>query len=121
MELLDPSSDLGLFNPYEGRIMSNLTNHAPAYIGPSATVTDSIICTGSEVFGEIEHSIISIDVVIGEGSKIKNSIVLPGVRIGKNAYIENAIVAENVRIGEKVKSGNKKEISVAGDDLEEAK
>ena len=121
LELLDPSSDLGLFNPYEGRIMSNLTNHAPAYIGPKAKVTDSIVCTGSEVFGEIEHSIISIDVVIGEGSKVKNSIVLPGVRIGKNASIENAIVAENVKIGENVKFGNKKEISVAGDDLEEEK
>jgi len=119
LELLDPDSVLGLFNPYEGRIMSNLNNHAPAYIGPDASVQDSIVCTGSEIFGSIDHSIISTDVEIGEGSVIKNSIVLPGVRIGSNVCIEHAIIAENVKIGNNVKFGDPDgEIAVAGDDID---
>lgn len=118
LELLDPDSVLGLFNPYEGKIMSNLNNYAPAYIGTNATVQDSIVCTGCEIFGEIDHSVISIDVEVGEGSVIKDSIVLPGVRIGKNAHIEHAIIAENVKIGDNVKFGDKDgEIYVAGDDM----
>ena len=118
MELLDPDSMLGLFNPYEGRILSNVNNHAPEYIGPKALVRDAIVCNGSEIFGTINHSVVSTDVIVEEGAVIESSILLPGVKIGKNAHIVHAIIAEDVCVGDNVKIGDPDgEIAVVGDDV----
>jgi glucose-1-phosphate adenylyltransferase len=118
LELLNPDSMLGLFNPYEGRILSNINNHSPEYIGPDASIKDSIICTGSEILGKVNHSVISTDVKIAEGAVIDSSVILPGVKIGKGSRIVHAIVAEDVSIGNNVQIGDPNgEIAVVGDDI----
>lgn len=118
MELLDPNSGFDLFTNMEERILSNINNHAPAYLGPNASVEDSVLCVGSEIYGTVRHSIVGIDVTIAEGAVVEASVLLPGVQVGKNAHLVRAIVSENKIIGEDVSLGQKEsEVTVVGDDL----
>lgn len=119
LELLNPDSMLGLFDPYASRILSNVRSHAPEYIGANASVRDSIVCTGSEVLGSVNHSVISAHVKIGEGAVVESSVLLPGVSIGKGSKIVHAIVAENISVGDGVQIGDPDgEIAVIGDNVQ---
>lgn len=118
MELLNPDSGVDLFTNKEERILSNVNNHAPGFVGPNAEVEDSVLCVGSEVDGTVRHSIIGIDVKIEEGAVIESSVLLPGAYVGKNTRLVRAIVPENKTIGANVSLGQEEgEITVVGDDL----
>ncbi|MDD2414890.1 MAG: glucose-1-phosphate adenylyltransferase [Eubacteriaceae bacterium] len=91
MDLLDDSCNFDL-SDRNFRIYSNNTSRHPQFIGTAAKVTDSLICDGCVVFGEVEHSIISHDVTIGEHTVIKNSIIHTGAEIEDGAHLENCIV-----------------------------
>ena len=67
------------------------------------------------VAGSIQHSILSQNVKIGEGSVIKDSMIMPNAVIGKNVTVDHAIVGENAIIGDNGKVvGKPNEISVVG-------
>jgi glucose-1-phosphate adenylyltransferase len=91
MDLLDESCDFDLSDRYF-RVFSNNTSRHPQFIGPEAKVTSSLICDGCVIFGEVEHSIISHDIIIGENTVIKNSIIHTGAVVEDGAHIENCIV-----------------------------
>ncbi len=91
MDLLDDSCDFDL-SDRNFRIFSNNTSRHPQFVGQSATVTDSLICDGCVIFGDVEHSIISHDIMIGKNTVIKNSIIHTGAKIEDGAYLENCIV-----------------------------
>ena len=116
MKLLDPYPEFDLFSVQSGRILSNLNNHSPQYIGAKAKVTDSLVCNGCEVLGQADHSILSINVQVGENATVESSVLLPGVRIGRGSHVQRAIIAENVVIGESVCIGDLNgEITVVGE------
>ena len=99
MELLDPKPGFDLFSKDQDRILSNVSTHEPDYIGPEADIRNSMICPGCAVYGTVEHSVVGVDVLIGEGAVVRDSVVLPGVRIGENTRIEKCIVSEDVTLG----------------------
>ncbi|SHH30228.1 glucose-1-phosphate adenylyltransferase [Thermosipho atlanticus] len=87
------------------RIYTHSEEMPPAYISKKSKIKNSLISEGCEIYGNVESSVISQGVEIGENSVIKNSVVMSKVKIGKNCYIENAIIAENAIIGNSVKIG----------------
>lgn len=118
MDLLSPTSEFDLFNPKKPRVLSNIINHSPEYIGETANVKDCIVSPGSVVYGNIIHSIISSNARIEEGAIVKDAIILPDAKIGKNARIEHAIVGEGVEIGDGITFGSiSKELQIAGDNI----
>jgi glucose-1-phosphate adenylyltransferase len=118
MDLLSPNSEFELFNVNKPRVLSNVINHSPEYIGSTAEVKDCIVCPGSIIYGKVEHSIISSNARIEEGAVVKDSIILPDAKIGRNARVEHAIIGEGVVIGDQVSFGSGSgELQIAGENL----
>ncbi len=67
----------------------------PHYISDKASVVNSAVVSGCEIYGRVENSVLSHHVEIEEGAIVKNSILFSGVKICKNAVVENAIIAED--------------------------
>lgn len=89
------------------KIYSEDTNSLPTYISPKASIKNCLINQGAKIYGSVEESIVSNEVTIEEGAKVKRSVLMPGVKIKKGAVVENAIlgpdtvIKENESINEK--------------------
>ena len=85
----------------------------------SSKVDRSLLCDGCVIErATIDHSIIGVRSIIGEGTVLKNVILMgadhyeadlgvyvggpPHVGIGRNCSIQNAIIDKNARIGDNV-------------------
>ncbi len=95
------------FNLYEDfwKIYTNSDNQPPQYTGPDASVRTCIISEGAQIYGTLEHSVISKNVVIEEGTYIKDSIIMEGCVIKKGSVLDRCIVDQNTVIGENVRIG----------------
>ena len=104
MELLDIVPDFNLYEEY-WKIYTNSSILPPQYLGEDASVEKSIVGNGTEIYGEVKHSVLGAGVTIGKGSVVRDSIIMQDVTIGDNCVIEKAIIAENVNIGDNVTIG----------------
>ena len=73
-------------------------NTPPALYGPDAKVKHSFIANGSIIKGKVENSIISRDVVIEKGAKIKNCIIFTKTEVGRNVTLEYVVSDKNAKI-----------------------
>ena len=69
-----------------------------SFIAPSAKTVNCFIAEGSEVRGEVYHSVISVGCKIGPGAVVEDSVVMPGVVIESGAIVRHAILGENSRV-----------------------
>lgn len=92
------------------KIQSKSPLAPPHYIGNGAKTVNSIIMSGCEIYGTVENSVLSSNVVIEEGAVIKNSVIMADTTIGKNAYVEYSIIDENVKVGDGAKVGEPKNV-----------
>ncbi|MDO5144209.1 MAG: glucose-1-phosphate adenylyltransferase [bacterium] len=81
------------------RIYARNPGYAPHYIAKGATVSDSLITEGCEVFGHVEHSVLFAGVTVEEGATIIDGVVMPGAVVKRGAIVRRAIVAEGAVIG----------------------
>ena len=70
----------------------------PHYSGEHAQINHSIITEGCEIYGHVENSVLSPEVVVEEGAKVLYSVLMPGAVVKKGAVVEYAIVGENTVI-----------------------
>lgn len=99
MELVDIIPEFNLYEEF-WRIYTKSDALPPQYIADSAKVGKCIIGEGTEIHGEVEHSVIGSAVTIEEGAVVRDSIIMNGAVIGKNCVIDKAIIAENTVIGD---------------------
>ena len=99
MELVDIIPEFNLYEEF-WRIYTKSDALPPQYIADSAKVGKCIIGEGTEVYGEVEQSVIGSAVTIGDGAVVRDSIIMNGAVIGKNCVIDKAIIAENTVIGD---------------------
>lgn len=71
----------------------------PHYIGEKGRVAGSIVALGCEIYGAVENSILSANVIVEEGAEVIGSVIFSGCVIKKGAKIVNAIIDENVEVG----------------------
>ncbi len=109
MQLIDIIPEFNLYEEY-WKIYTNVDSLPPQYYGPNSSVLRSIVGDGSEIYGSLEQSVVSSDVVIGEGSVIKDSIIMNGARIDAGCHLEKVIVAERAHIRDNVTIGCGEEI-----------
>ena len=109
MELIDIIPEFNLYEEF-WKIYTASEIIPPQYIAPEAKIERSIIGDGTEVFGEVESSVIGAGVTIGKGAVVKDSIIMKGTTIGENAVIDRAIIAENVEVGAGVQMGVGEEV-----------
>ena len=98
MELIDIIPEFNLYEEF-WKIYTKNEIIPPQYISAEARIHRSLIGDGTEVYGEIQNSIIGSGVVIGRGAVVRDSIIMQGAVIGENAVLDKAIVAENAVIG----------------------
>ena len=104
MELVDIVPELNLYEEF-WKIYTKTDAIPPQYIDASGRVSRCIIGEGTEVYGDVENSVIGSGVTIEKGAVIRNSIIMNNATIGENAYMDKAIIAENVKIGKDAKLG----------------
>ncbi len=117
-------ANLNLTRPYpefsfyvQNKPIYTQSRFLPASKFNSANIRESIISDGCIISqATVDHCLIGIRSVIGEGSTLRNSIMmgadhyetgespapdgLPGLGIGKNCVIERSIIDKNARIGD---------------------
>ena len=104
MELIET---LPKFNLYEDfwKIYTNSDNQPPQYTGANASVKTCIVSEGAQIYGTLEHSVISKNVVVEEGAYVKDSIIMENCVIKKGSVIDRCIIDQNTVIGENVNMG----------------
>lgn len=104
MELVDLIPEFNLYEEF-WKIYTKSEACPPQYIDASSTVSRCIIGEGTEIYGDVENSVIGSRVTIEDGAVVKNSIIMNGVTIGAGAYIDRAVIAEDVIVGNNAKLG----------------
>ena len=56
------------------------------------------VAEGSEIYGTVRHSVISVGCTVGKGALVEDSVVMPGVVIEPGAIVRHAILGENSRV-----------------------
>ncbi len=104
MELIDIIPEFNLYEEF-WKIYTNPGFLPPQYISEQSVVERSIICNGTDIYGEVHNSIIGSGVTVGKGTVIRDSIVMSDTRFGENCVVDKAIIAEDVTIGDNVTIG----------------
>lgn len=86
------------------KIQSRSPLAPPHYVGDNAKINNSIVMSGSEIYGTVEDSVLASSVIVKKGAVVKNSVIMADVTIEENAKIEYSIIDENtvVRTGASV-------------------
>lgn len=71
----------------------------PQYLGNTADVTESIMGSGCEIHGKVEHCVLFDDIYVEEGAHLKDCVVLSGSRIFSGAKLNYTIVDTSVDVG----------------------
>ncbi len=98
MDLLTTPMPIDLHDK-KWRIFARNPGYAPHYVAVGATVHDSLVTEGTEIYGHVEHSVIFSGVTIEEGAKVTDAVIMPGVTIRRGAVVRRAIVAEDAIVG----------------------
>lgn len=72
----------------------------PEYLGENCIVKNSMIALGSEIYGSIENSVLSSNVIIEEGAVVQDSVIMSGTVIKKGAQVKYSIIDEGVVVEE---------------------
>ena len=91
------------------KIQSRSPLAPPQFIADGAKTDNSIIMSGCEIYGTVENSVLSSDVIVAKGAVVKNSIIMADVVIDENAVVEYTIIDENTIVGKGAKVGADKE------------
>jgi glucose-1-phosphate adenylyltransferase len=99
MEFIELNNELNI-RESNWRIFSRNLIAPPSFLTLSAQIHHSLIGDGCYISGEVDHSILSNDVQIKSGTKIKDSFIMSGCSIGHNVQINRAIIGEKAVIGD---------------------
>ncbi len=118
MELLGKDPAFNIRGDERSKISARNSALPSSYIDENAKTVNCFIAEGSEVYGTVRHSVISIGCTIGENALVEDSVVMPGVVIEPGAIVRHAILGEDSRVcrnavvGGAFKAHEKKHISV---------
>ncbi len=118
MELLGRSPEFDIRGSEKQKIYARNNALPSSYIDVAAQTRNCFIAEGSEVYGNVCHSIISTGCYVGKDALVEDSVVMPGVVIEPGAIVRHAILGENSKVcrnavvGGAFGEGEKKNISV---------
>ena len=118
MELLGKNPEFDIRGNERSKIYARNNALPSSYIDAGAKTVNCFIAEGSEIYGSVTHSIISVGCTVGAGAVVEDSVVMPGVTIEPGAIVRHAILGENSRVGRNAVVGgafgpkDKKKISV---------
>ena len=98
MDLLSSPPPINLHDK-SWRIYARNPGLPPHYVAKGASVTDSLVSEGTEIYGTVKHSIIFAGVTVEEGANVQDSVVMPGSVIKRGAVVRRSILAEGAVVG----------------------
>ena len=98
MELLGKDPAFDIRGDERTRIYARNSALPSSYIDEEAKTVNSFIAEGSEIYGTVRHSVISVGCTVGKGALVEDSVVMPGVVIEPGAIVRHAILGENSRV-----------------------
>ena len=121
MDLLKKETNV-LLNDSDWKVYTVEQTYPPQYLDYDATVKQSLISEGCEIYGTVENSVLFSGVKVGKGTVIKDSVILPNAVIGENAIIEKAVVGPGIFIGDHAVVASKdsfKGITLVGENIQD--
>ncbi len=79
----------------------------PHFVADGASVKNSSITEGCNIYGDVSACVLSEGVTVGKGSVVEDSILFPGVTIGENTVVKKAIIGANTVVGNNCVIGDK--------------
>ena len=120
MDLLGEKPEFNVHDK-KWRIFSRNYAAPPHYVGEDGNVSDSIVSEGCEIYGTVEHSVLSGNVIVEKGAIVKDSVIMSGTVIKSGAVVNYSIIDSNSIVSENAKVGEDKEgakgIAVIGSGL----
>lgn len=104
MDILDHPEQINLMDR-NWRIYSKNPVKPAHFIAAGAKVVNSALTDGCNIFGTVEHSVLSSNVTVEKGAIVRDSILMPGVTIQAGAFVDKCIVGISTIIGKQVKVG----------------
>ena len=98
MELLGKDPEFNIRGDERSRTYARNSALPSSFIDENAKIYNSFVAEGSEVYGTVRHSVISVGCTIGEGALVEDSVVMPGVVIESGAIVRHAILGENSKV-----------------------
>ncbi len=98
MELLGKEPEFNIRGDERFKIYARNSALPSSFIDEDAKIFNSFVAEGSEIYGTVRHSIISVGCTVGEGAQVEDSVVMPGVVIEPGAIVRHAILGENSRV-----------------------
>ena len=87
------------------RIYSRHGAEAPQFIGEGATVVNSSVTAGCEIYGTVKNSVLGPNVTVEAGAVVEDSVIMNDVTVKAGATVRYAILDANVTIGKKAAVG----------------
>ena len=117
MEVLDPeNSGIDIFDK-KWKIYSRNPVLPAQKIGPRAVVQDSLITEGCQIYGRVQHSVLSAGVTVEEGATVEDAVLMDGVVVKAGAVVKRFILSEDVVVGAGAKLGGEGPIAHVGTGL----
>ncbi len=82
-----------------------IRDRAPALVGPSSAVVNSLLYNGVRVEGRVENSILFSGVHVGEGAVVRDSILFFDTQVGPECRVDRSIMDIGVTVGKGSKVG----------------
>ena len=98
----DPGIEL---NDLRWLVYTRSEERRPARIGPTASVTRSMVSHGCVIDGTVEHSVLSPGVRVAAGATVRDSIVMFDTAVEADAILDRAIVDKEAWIGQGARVG----------------
>ena len=95
MDLLGKKPAFDIRGDEHSKIYARNSALPSSYIDQKSTTVNCFIAEGSEIHGNVRHSIISIGCFVGADALVEDSVIMPGAVIEPGAIVRHAIVGEN--------------------------
>ena len=94
MDMLNPETYAGLF-PGGRHIKTKTHDTPPAKNEIGSKVTKSLVSSGSRIYGTVEGSVLSRNVIVEPGAVVTDSVIMQGTIVKSGAVVDHAIVDRN--------------------------
>ncbi|MBQ8108772.1 MAG: glucose-1-phosphate adenylyltransferase [Clostridia bacterium] len=116
MDLLKDPPEFDLTDP-RWKIYSRTPVMPPHFIEAGATVQNSMITEGCEIYGAVRDSVLFAGVHVARDAVVEDSVIMPGTHIEAGAVVRRCIVSENCVISRDARVGEAEgDIALIGQD-----
>ena len=109
MDLLGSEPKFNLHDK-ERRVYFRTPARTAEYIGNEATVSNSMVTEGCEVYGSVINSVLFSGVYVAPGAVVRDSVIMSDTVIEKDAKVEYSIIDREVTVEEGACVGQPKDV-----------